>query len=280
MLIAAYAGCGKSTAAQKLGPNVVDLPSMPYRWLLPRVDPDRLTGPEMEREKGALHHFADPRFPHNYVLDILKEERAGNTVLFPTIVPVIDMLVERYGRDVLVVYPEDGLKEEYRQRFVKRGNSATFLDLFIEGWEFYLEVIKKSKGRHLRLKSGEYLLSVLPKEWSECSAPVSDAELAVLEQEVAERGKDQVIWMGNHRGKVFICPVEDLDAPAVREMLDAIGKADFDRDPRLPTFFQHLPAIRSEWEIHWTRKPDMSQYFVWFKRLEDLYKAVITIRGN
>ena len=159
MLIAAYAGCGKSTAAQKLGPNVVDLPSMPYRWLLPQVDPDRLTGPEMERKKGALHHIADPRFPHNYVLDILKEERAGKTVLFPTIVPVIDMLVECYGRDVLVVYPEDGLKEEYRQRFVKRGNSATFLDLFIGEWEDRLEAIGKAA-----FERGLYPTSLISKQ--------------------------------------------------------------------------------------------------------------------
>lgn len=265
MLIAAYAGCGKSTTAQKLGPNVVDLPSMPYRWLLPRVDPSRLTGPEMEREKGALHHIADPRFPHNYVLDILKEERAGKTVLFPTIVPVIDMLVECYGRDVLVIYPEDRLKEEYRQRFVKRGNSATFLDLFVEEWAYQMELIRKSKGRHLRLKSGEYLLSVLPKDWSKCSTPVSDAELAALRREIAEMGEDQIIctWV---LGKAFACPVKNLDAPTVRETLEAIGKG---------TCEQGLcpPRIFSEQVI---RRYELIERVTWFQRPEEFYQAVIT----
>lgn len=268
MLIAAYAGCGKSTAAQKLGPNVVDLPSMPYRWLLPRVDPSCLTGPEMEREKGALHHIADPRFPHNYVLDILKEERAGKTALFPTIVPVIDMLVERYGRDVLVIYPEDGLKEEYRQRFVKRGNSATFLDLFVEEWEYQLEIIKKSKGRHLRLKSGEYLLSVLPEQLSECSAPVSNAELAALEQEIAENSKDQVIRIWDR--ELFACPVADLDAPDVREMLEAIGKAAYERGLYPPRIFPEQVIRRYE----------LIERVVWFKSLEGFYQAVITAGGK
>lgn len=269
MLIASYAGCGKSTAAQKLGPNAVDLPSMPYR-LLPRVDPSCLAGPEMEREKGALHHIADPRFPHNYVLDILKEERTGKTVLFPTIVPVIDMLVERYGRDVLVVYPEDGLKEEYRQRFVKRGNSATFLDLFVEGWEYQLEIIKKSKGRHLRLKSGEYLLSVLPEQLSECSAPVSNAELAVLEREITEMGEDQTIWMWTPEDKAFACPVEDLDAPNVRETMDSIGKAAYERGLCPPRIF-------SEQVI---RRYELIERVVWFKTWKDSIRRLSQQEGN
>lgn len=270
MLIAAYAGCGKSTAAQTLGPNVVDLPSMPYRWLLPPVDPNRLTGPEMEREKGALHHIADPRFPHNYVLDILREERAGKTVLFPTIVPAIDMLVESYGRDVLVVCPEDDLKEEYRQRFVNRGNSADFLDLFIGEWEDRLEDIGKSKGRYLRLKSGEYLLSALPEQWSECSTPVCDVELAALERKIMERGRDQIIWMWTPEDEAFACPVADLDAPDVRKALDAIGKAAYERGLCPPCIF-------SEQVI---RRYKLIERVVWFERLEKFYQAVITTEGK
>lgn len=246
MLIAAYAGCGKSTAAQTLGPNVVDLPSMPYRWLLPPVDPNRLTGSEMEREKGALHHIADPRFPHNY------------------------MLVERYGQDVLVVYPEDGLKEEYRQRFVKRGNSATFLDLFIEDWEYEMEVIGKSKGRHLRLKSGEYLLSVLSEQLSERSVPVSDDELAVLEREVAEAGRDQILWMWFPLDDAFACPVRDLDAPSVRKTLDAVGKVAYERDV-LP------PHLLSERVI---RRYELTEHITWFECLEEFYQAVIAAGGK
>lgn len=98
MLIAAYAGCGKSTAAQQLGPDVVDLPSMPYRWLLPCKDLSLCSGAELEREKGALHHIGDPRFPQNYILELLRAEQSGKTVLLPTIVSGIDALVEQYGR--------------------------------------------------------------------------------------------------------------------------------------------------------------------------------------
>ena len=81
MLIAAYAGCGKSTAAQQLGSDVVDLLSMPYRWLLPYKGLSLRSAAELEREKGGLHHVGAPRFPQNYILEILRAEQSGKTVM-------------------------------------------------------------------------------------------------------------------------------------------------------------------------------------------------------
>lgn len=231
MLIAAYAGCGKSTAAEKLGPSILDLPSMPYRWLLPCRDLTPCTRREIEREKGALHRVADPRFPQNYVLAILKAEREGKTVIFPTIVSVIDMLVDRYEREVFVVYPEDDLKEEYRRRYQKRGNSETFLSLFVDDWERQLESIGESGGCHLRLKSGEYLLSVLehiPGGFRPCSSPVSDAALAELEQEVEESGKHMALWTQGPQGR-YVLRMSDIDSPETREFLDTLGKTSYNR---------------------------------------------------
>lgn len=264
MLLAAYAGCGKSTAAQHLGDGVLDLPSMPYRWLLPKSGP--CDGPEAEREKGALHHIADPRFPCNYVLDILKAERDGKTVLFPTIVPVIDLLAGRYGRDVLVVCPEPGLKEEYRQRFVARGNSESFLDLFTGGWEERLEAIEKSGGRHLRLKSGAYLLSVFPVLGDRPAAPVPEAGLAELARKVGELGRNRVLWTVTPRCQGIACPVEDLDAPAARERLEAIGRAACDRGLYPPDLFpeQAVRGLGGEYER-----------VTWCENLDEFCRAVL-----
>jgi len=223
MLIAAYTGCGKTTAAEKL-PNVVDLPSMPCRWLLPHRDLSRYTAAQLEQEKGALHRIADPRFPQNYILEILKAEQAGKTVLFPTIVPVINLLVDKYKWDVIVVSPEKGLKEEYRQRFLKRGNSDSFLYLFIDGWEERIEDIEKSRGRHLRLKSGEYLSSVLTEQSIRSdAAPVPEACLLELEREIGEKKLDPLLWIRD-LGDGSVCPVGDLDSPTVRDTLEDIGK--------------------------------------------------------
>lgn len=49
MIIAAYVATGKSTfAAQTEG--AIDLPCMPYKWILPPVDK---VYPELEGEKGG-----------------------------------------------------------------------------------------------------------------------------------------------------------------------------------------------------------------------------------
>lgn len=227
MLIAAYAGCGKSRAAQELG--LLDLPSMPYRWLLPYQDPDTHGQAEFEREKGALHHIGDPRFPQNYVLEILRAEQKGKTVLFPTIIPVIDILVERYGRTVHVVCPEDGLKEEYRQRYLKRGNSDSFLSIFIGGWEDRMEAIGKSRGIHHRLKSGKYLTPLAAKLLEQDRpAPVSDIVLAELAQEVEKLGREQILLLWSAEGNRPALPINDIDRPETREFLERVGKATYD----------------------------------------------------
>lgn len=229
MLIAAYTGCGKSAAAQKL--NVLDLPSMPYRWLLPCKNLELCDKAELEREKGALHRVADPRFPENYILEILRAEGRGETVLFPTIVPVINALVERYGRTVHVVCPEADLKEEYRvQRYLARGNSESFLRIFVDGWEEQMEAIGESGGVHHRLKSGEYL-EPLVAEWLKQGqaepAPVPDSALAELEREVEERARELALWLLGSR-ESFACSIADLDRPETREFLDKVGKTAYD----------------------------------------------------
>lgn len=232
MLIAAYAGCGKSTAAQQLSPDIVDLPSMPYRWLLPCKNLSSCSSAEFEREKGALHRIGDPRFPQNYILELLRAEQSGKTVLLPTIIPVIDALVERYGRIVYVVAPEPGLKEEYRQRYQARGNSGSFQVLFADDWDDRLAELQKSKGIHRYLKSGEYLAplaAALMEQDRTHPAPVASGALAELERAVQEKARDLALWVWGRDGN-YACPVQDIDRPETREILNTIGLAAYDRD--------------------------------------------------
>ena len=103
MIIAAYAGTGKSTFAARTE-NTVDLPIMPYCWILPPTDKPPA---ELEGEKGALYRLSDPRFPANYLAEILKAESTHEFVLIPTNLTVIRHLQEDYGRMVLICCPDD-----------------------------------------------------------------------------------------------------------------------------------------------------------------------------
>lgn len=115
----------------------------------------------MRGEKGAPYHLPNPLYPENYLLAILKAEQARGVVIIPTIPMILYRLCREWERRVLLFYPEDGLREEYRQRYLGRGNRAEFLELFLGRWENYLdsfrELEERGCGIHIRLKSGEYL---------------------------------------------------------------------------------------------------------------------------
>lgn len=56
----------------------MDLPIMPFSWILPPTDK---TDAELEGEKGALHRLRNPQFPDHYLVEILKAEQNRNLVL-------------------------------------------------------------------------------------------------------------------------------------------------------------------------------------------------------
>lgn len=154
MIISAYAGAEKSTFALQVE-RAVDLTVMPYKWILP---PTEKKNAELEGEKGAFYHLPNPLYPENYIIDILRAEREYDYVLIPTDVEVICSLQERYGRKVLLCYPGDECRGEYRERFIARGNSESFLSLFSDGWNHFLAPVKKNQlGVHIVMEPRQYL---------------------------------------------------------------------------------------------------------------------------
>lgn len=236
MIIAAYAGTGKSTFAQRVE-RAVDLPIMPFSWILP---PTRKPDAELEGEKGALHRLRDPRFPDHYLAEILKAERTSRFVLIPTNFEVICRLREEYGRKVLLCYPGEECREEYRSRFLARGNSESFLELFINGWDHFLGPVRDyDQGVHIVMRSGAYLTDLLPRleeeRQSDTTEPVDDGTIRDIEEKTAERGRNLVLCLCGDGRRCFY-PVRNLDAPEERWFLDRIGRVAFACDPGLTPF--------------------------------------------
>lgn len=228
MIIAAYAGTGKSTFAQRVE-GTVDLPIMPYKWVLP---PTKKTDEELEAEKGALHRLHDPRFPDNYLAEILRAERQSRFVLIPTDFEVIRRLCEDYGRVVLLCYPEDGCREEYRARFLARGNSETFLKLFVDGWDHFLGPVRDyDQGLHIVMGPGMYLTDLLPRfegeRRADTAGPVDDNTVRAIEEQLADEMKELGLWLPGDDGLRFY-PIQDLDDAEEREFLDQIGRMMFE----------------------------------------------------
>jgi len=229
MIIAAYAGTGKSTFGRRVE-GAVDLPSMPYSRVLP---PEEGTRQECEAEKAAPYLLSNPQYPWNYVLEILKAEREYEYVLIPTAVNVIRML-NKLGRTVVLCYPTEEQKEDYRQRFLERGNSRDFLDVFIDSWEGFLGPFwnREVEGIHVPLQKGQFLTDAraaidaaagrLP------ASPVEEALVEELREKVEERKHGALCVRGVPQTCVYLFP--DIQDPEERRFLYEIGHLVYELD--------------------------------------------------
>ncbi len=149
MIIAGYAGTGKSTFAAQIK-NAIDLTTMPFSRILPTDGSG-----EPEAEKAAPWLF-DPLYPDNYMAAVLRAEGRYDYVIIPTSEWVIYRLQKEYGRKIVVCCPTDECKEEYRRRFADRGNSDEFIEIYIGKWEeFLLNVREFDNVVHIPLGPGE-----------------------------------------------------------------------------------------------------------------------------
>lgn len=235
MIIAAYAGTGKSTFAE-MTDGAIDLPSMPYSWILPEASEWKTE--ELEGEKGALYHLRNPLFPENYAVEILKAEQMYDYVLIPTNISVIRYLQKEFGRKVLLCYPESDLREEYRERFAQRGNSESFLSLFVDGWDGFLGPVRENTaGIHILLTSGMYLPDLKERFDAERisddtrSAPTE--RIAELERTHREQETELALYISSDDG-CCIYSISNLADPAEKQFLHQIGRMIYEHTELIP----------------------------------------------
>lgn len=128
-------------------------------------------------------------FPHNIVKSIVSKCGMVDGIFISTNPMVLNALPSYIN--TILVYPRLSLKDEYIKRFVNRGSSEDFISTLSEYWEpWIVEAMANNQSRHIVLKSGQYLESVLPKSLT--SAMHSDgqqsdaAEIWTNEDESAE----------------------------------------------------------------------------------------------
>lgn len=158
MIIACYAGVGKSTFASMYPEETLDLFSMPYKWILPEKDGKE---GEFENVKAAPYLLLNPAFPESYLRVVLEKELQYRYVLIPTIPSVLRMLREDCGIPYILCYPQISLRAEYEERYRQRGNSDSFMDIFIGQWDERISsLMEDTYGKHVRLGKGQYLSDV------------------------------------------------------------------------------------------------------------------------
>ncbi|MDR1183544.1 MAG: hypothetical protein LBK67_01960 [Coriobacteriales bacterium] len=139
MIIAGFAGVGKTAFARMHPDEAIDFVCMPYKYELD----DSLD--EDESCKANPDNVLRPDWPFNYVDAIEKVKSDYKYVVIPSDTIVLSLLRER-GIPFIVVRPLRGAKEEYRRRFIERGNSEDFIEVFIDHWDSFMDSLERVKG--------------------------------------------------------------------------------------------------------------------------------------
>jgi hypothetical protein len=155
MVIAAYAGTGKTTLAAMYPDIVVDFVCMPYKYCL---SPD---GDCSEAGKANPDNIMRGNWPQNYVEAIKSVMDTGKALLIPSDIRVLKLL-RQDGIAYTLCYPQRDAKDIYRQRFIERGNTEDFLAIFIDGWDLFMECLEAiGAERRIVLKPHQFLSDVI-----------------------------------------------------------------------------------------------------------------------
>ncbi|GBU27315.1 hypothetical protein R84B8_00845 [Treponema sp. R8-4-B8] len=153
-IIAAYAGTGKTHFASLYPELTIDLVSMPYKYMLSQDKPYD------ESSKANPENILNDDWPFNYISAIKHNLESDKLLLIPSDLFILELLREEKLHYCLC-YPQRNAKEIYRERYLNRGNTAEFIDIFIGGWDIFMDWFEKdSYGQHIVLKPDQFLSDV------------------------------------------------------------------------------------------------------------------------
>ena len=170
-IVAAHAGTGKTTLAKQRPDIFVDFVSMPYKYHVP----DNYTAEESESCKADPDYELNMDWPENYVEAIMSE--LGNSEKMLLVPPDWRLLwmLEREEIQYILCYPEntEEAKTTYRERYLSRGNTEHFLEIFIDGWDQFMVSLETNKyARHIVLKPHQFLTDIVD-EICKCQGELS-----------------------------------------------------------------------------------------------------------
>jgi len=157
MIIAAYAGTGKTTLAKLHPDKFLDFPVMPYKYHLDTFADSE----DAEKAKANPYLVMQEYWPENYVEAIKEIMYAGKIILIPSASNVLRHL-DKENIPYILCYPQRSAKEIYRKRYIDRGNTEDFLNIFIDGWDYFLGILENNlHGTHIVMKPNQFLSDVV-----------------------------------------------------------------------------------------------------------------------
>lgn len=104
--------------------------------------------------------FDKSEFPENYIKHI-KQNLDSVDIIFVSSHDTVREALVKEEIEYILVYPDRSLKDEYIERYKKRGNLEGFINLLEKNWDTWIDELENQKGcAHKILKSDEYISDV------------------------------------------------------------------------------------------------------------------------
>ena len=167
MIIAGFAGTGK-TFFCKNKKNAIDFVIMPFKY----TNFYQLSQNLSENEDIKAHSDLDflVGWEEYYYFALMDTYRKFPDEII--VIPTVGSILGRLKADnipITVVYPNAADKKEYKKRYQNRGNSETFMRIFLERWDEWIRVIQSHAADNaIELSAEQYLSDVIdPVTYSE-----------------------------------------------------------------------------------------------------------------
>jgi len=164
VVISAFPGIGKTYYQQHSDLKVLDSDSSGYSWAI--IDGVKSRNPD---------------FPMNYVEHIKENIGKVDVILVSSHKEVRKALVKA-NIPYVIVYPASSLKNEYLNRYKKRGNDEGFIDMMKKNYSSFISEIEKENGySKVRLHDDEaYLTDIIDTIFAKETEATKPYSLAIL----------------------------------------------------------------------------------------------------
>ena len=157
-VISAFPGCGKSSIFDNAGD--FDLVPIPFNSDVMELSKIKCKEGKTLVFDSDSSNFDKSGFPGNYISYIKSLlEMFDNVVIFVSSHVSVREALGESDIDYVLVYPETYLKQQYLERYTKRGSPEGFIKLLDEKWLEWLDSCDNDKYAvsHYKLSNGQYL---------------------------------------------------------------------------------------------------------------------------
>lgn len=153
-IISAFPGCGKTYCFNKqkeLGLKILDSDSSEFSWL------------KDENNKNTSER--NPDFPNNYIRHI-KENIGKCDIIFVSSHEVVRDALIANELPFTIMYPGVNSKEEYLDRYLKRGNNEKFINFIGTNYEKFIKEIDEINSKYVhkvKLSPNQYIMDIIDK---------------------------------------------------------------------------------------------------------------------